>query len=99
MHEAAHTSLDSYYSYSSEWILAQNIDNNFISNYAQDYPLREDIAESFLPWLAVTYRSSRISKGLRDTILSTIPNRIEYFDNQSFNMYPIFKLSTLNDTL
>ena len=32
VHEAAHTSLDSYHTYSSEWILAQNNDNHFISN-------------------------------------------------------------------
>ena len=95
VHEAAHTSLDSYYTYSSEWNLAQNNDNHFVSNYAQDYPSREDIAESFLPWLAVRYRSDRISDNLKHTIIETIPNRLKFFDNQSFDMSPIV---ALNDT-
>ena len=99
VHEAAHTSLDSSHAYSNGWISAQNSDCNFISNYAKDYPQREDIAESFLPWLAVKYRSARMSKGLIDTILQTIPNRIEYFDNQSFDMYPVNITSVLNDTV
>ncbi len=99
VHEAAHTSLDSSHAYSNGWISAQNSDCNFISNYAKDYPQREDIAESFLPWLAVKYRSARMSKGLIDTILQTIPNRIEYFDNQSFDMYPVNISSVLNDTV
>ena len=99
VHEAAHTSLDSSHTFSNGWISAQNSDCNFISNYAKEYPQREDIAESFLPWLAVKYRFDQISRGLKDTILQTIPNRIEYFDNQSFDMYPVNISSVLNDTV
>ena len=51
--------------------------------------LREDIAESFLPYFAIRYRSDRISEQLKISIESTISNRIEYFDNQNFNMYPV----------
>ena len=72
-----------------DWLAAQIADGTFISTYARDFPDREDIAESFLPYLAVRYRSERISQALADTILQTIPNRIAYFDNQSFDMYPI----------
>jgi len=98
VHEAAHTSLDSEHEISNGWITAQNSDCNFISSYAKEYPQREDLAESFLPWLAVRYRSDKISKGLKDTILKTILNRMEYFDNQSFDMYPINIPSVLYDT-
>ena len=39
LHEAAHTSLDSYHSTSKGWINAQLADNgNFISDYAKKYP-------------------------------------------------------------
>ena len=89
VHEASHTSLDAYHASASSWLAAQTDDNEFISTYAGDYPNREDIAESFLPYLAVQYRSDRISQELYDTIVQTIPNRIDYFKNQSFNMYPI----------
>jgi PEP-CTERM motif len=63
-------------------------DGEFISTYARDYPDREDIAESFLPYLALRYRADRISQSLSDTISQTIPNRINYFSDQSFDMYP-----------
>jgi len=91
VHEASHTSLDEEHSTSIGWISAQKSDGNFISTYSRDNPTREDIAESFLLYMAIRYRSDRISQSLKDTIKETIPNRIAYFDNQNFNMYPIEK--------
>ena len=100
IHEASHTSLDAYHASSTGWLNAQSLDNNFISNYAQDNPDREDIAESFLVYLAVQYRSDRISQETSQTITQTIPNRIEYFNDQSFNMYPVEAiLSTDRDVI
>ena len=89
VHEASHTSLDSYHAQSSSWLDAQSADCEFISDYARDYPIREDIAESYLPYLAIRYRSDRISEDLKKKIEDAIPNRIKYFDDQNFNMYPI----------
>ena len=89
VHEASHTSLDAKHSTSPGWISAQESDGNFISTYARDNPVREDIAETFLLYMAIRYRSDRIDKSLEGTILETIPNRIMYFDDQYFNMYPI----------
>ena len=89
VHEASHTSLDAAHSASSGWVSAQESDGNFISTYGRDYPAREDIAETFLLYMAIRYRSDRINKSLEDKILETIPNRIKYFDGQNFNMYPI----------
>jgi len=89
VHEASHTSLDAGHSTSSGWISAQESDGNFISVYARDFPAREDIAESFLLYMAIRYRSDRITQSLEAKILETMPNRIKYFDDQNFNMYPI----------
>jgi hypothetical protein len=89
VHEAAHSSLDEYHSASKGWINAQNLDPSFISTYARDNPEREDVAETFLLYMALRYRSERISSTLKDQILETIPNRIKYFDAQNFKMYPI----------
>jgi hypothetical protein len=89
VHEASHTSLDSTHAASPGWLAAQAADPNFISTYARDNPTTEDVAESFLPYLAVRYRSDRISASLANTINSTIPNRLAYFDAQHFNLYPI----------
>ena len=89
VHEAAHTSLDFNHANSSGWLEAQTKDCEFISTYAQDNPYREDIAESYLPYLAIRFRPERISEELKRTIEKAIPNRIEYFDEQNFDMYPI----------
>jgi hypothetical protein len=89
IHEAAHTSLDADHSASKGWINAQNLDPGFISTYARDNPKREDIAETYLLYMALRYRSDRISSSLRDKILETIPNRIKYLDAQNFNMNPV----------
>ena len=89
VHESAHSSLDSYHANNPDWLLAQKLDCNFISDYAKQHPAREDIAESYLTYLAVRYRSDRISPELKTMIESAIPNRIKYFDSQIFNMYPI----------
>lgn len=84
-HEATHTSLGHVHDYAAGWKSAQNLDHRFISNYAQDYPYREDVAESFLPYFAVRYRSDRIPQALADTVLQAIPNRIAYFDLLDFD--------------
>ena len=88
IHEAAHSALDREHSDSPGWRAAQAADGVFISDYARAYPNREDIAESFLTYLAVRYRPERLSASVRSTILTTIPNRLIYFDEQGFDMSP-----------
>jgi len=99
VHEASHTSLDIPHATSTGWINAQNADGNYISTYAQDNPTSEDLAESFLTWLATRYRSSRISSANYETITQTIPNRLAYFDDQNFNMYPITEGVSVHDNI
>lgn len=89
VHEASHTSLDPTHAASPGWLAAQSADADFISTYARDFPGREDIAETFLPWLAVRHRRDRISATLAQQIESTVPNRLAYFDNQSFDVSPV----------
>jgi hypothetical protein len=86
IHEAAHTSIDPAHANAPGWLAAQLADPDFISTYAQDNPTREDIAESFLPYVAVRYRPDRISADLANTINTTMPNRIAYFDRQNLNL-------------
>ena len=76
MHEASHTSLDAQHASAAGWIAAQNADGEFISNYARDYPTREDVAETFVPYFAVQSRRDRLQPAMVETILTTIPNRI-----------------------
>ena len=65
---------------------ARKKDKEYISDYAKK-AVYEDLAESFLMWLA--YRYNRVSEVEKAKILEAIPNRIKYFDAQNFNMYPI----------
>ena len=89
VHEAAHTSLDASHAATAGWLSAQQADPEFISTYARDNPTREDIAESFLPYLAVRHRLDRISESLANSITGAIPNRLAYFDNQAFELAPL----------
>ena len=89
IHEAAHTSLDSYHANAPDWINAQSTDCNSISDYAKEHPQREDIAESYLPYFAIKYRRQRLPESLIEKIEKAIPNRIEYFDKKTFKMYPV----------
>ena len=94
IHEAAHTSLDNRYypdrlTDGEKWIEAVALDGGcYISDYARDFPLREDIAELFLLYIAVRYFPERISDDLRDKILSCAYNRIKYFDSLGLDMSP-----------
>ena len=86
---AAHTSLDAAHRAAPGWLAAQDADPTFISTYARDFPNREDIAESIVPYVAVRFRPDRISGPLRAVIEETIPNRIRYFDSLGLDMHPI----------
>ena len=67
----------------NEWICAQNDDGKFISSYAlNSNNYGEDFAESILPWLAATFRENRQDWSTMNTVRSTIPNRMKYFDQK-----------------
>lgn len=88
VHEAAHTSLDGDHAEAPAWLEAQRLDANFISQYAQDNPLREDVAETYLLHFAIRHRSQRVSDELKSTVEKTIPNRLRYFDLLNLNLSP-----------
>lgn len=94
VHEACHTSLDAMHAASDGWLEAQNLDGGFISDYAEDFPDREDIAESFLMWMAVRYREDRISSQDFNLITNAIPNRLNYFDEIVCDLFP-FKIENI----
>jgi len=90
VHEATHTSLDAVLGGTSPpWVAAQRADGTSISTYARDNPAREDLAETFLLYLALRHRPDRISGELADQIAVTIPHRIAFLDTQTFDLYPM----------
>ena len=78
LHEAAHLALD-HYQFSDEWKAAAVADGKHITKYAMTNVV-EDIAESFVYYYAIRYRSKRKSGLLKREIERTIPNRIRFFD-------------------
>ena len=88
IHEGVHAGLDDAHRDSRGWREAQQDDGVFISDYARDYPQREDLAESFGPWFALRYVPDRLTAEERWAIATTMPNRLAYFDEQGFDMSP-----------
>jgi hypothetical protein len=89
VHEATHTSLDAEHALSVDWLRAQQDDAKFISKYGQENPKREDLAETFLLYIALALRGDRISDELKQTVGNAIPNRLYYFERQAFDYYPL----------
>ena len=89
VHESTHCSLSPTYDTDASWLAAQAADPDFISTYAQDYPLTEDLPETYLMWLAVRHRPSRISVSDYNTTLATIPNRLAFLDGVACELYPL----------
>ena len=88
MHEAAHASLDPDHGDASGWRAAQQADIVSISSYARDFPDREDVAESILPYFAVRYRPGQLTATERWLMTMTTPHRWDYFDEQELDMSP-----------
>ena len=85
LHEGAHAALD-HLGAVAEWRVAQRADDAFISEYARDFPSREDIAESFLPYYAVRQRPERLTAMQRCIMSTATPNRLAFFDDQQFDL-------------
>lgn len=92
-HEAAHVSLDMPHAESADWMAAQVADGTFISDYARNYPRREDVAETILMYFAVRYMPDRLSSQVHHSIVTTIPHRIDYFVGQQLDMSPYARAS------
>lgn len=88
VHEGAHTSLDQYHANAKGWIDAQTLDGRFISDYARDHPGREDVAETFLAYLAVEFLSDRLTADQEKRIREAVPNRLNYFQQANLDMFP-----------
>jgi len=57
---------------------------------------KEDLAESFVLYLALRYKSDRIDKRAKKMIRKTMPKRIAYLDSVDFKMHPIKKTKQNN---
>ncbi len=99
VHELAHTSLDETHAAAPGWLAAQASDPTFISTYARDNPDREDIAETFLNWLAVRHTPDRIDDAYRTNTTEAVPARLAYFDGVDLDLSPVVPTDALGEPL
>jgi hypothetical protein len=93
VHESAHTSLD--YDFQGavnpvDWARAKAEDAAFISAYAEEYPDREDIAESYGAYIvwAINQETSQFPD-ISATIESVMPARLAYFESLGPDFGPL----------
>jgi hypothetical protein len=82
LHEATHTSLDPVHTKSGPWKAAQQRDGVYLSDYGAQHSEREDLAETYLIYLAVRYKADRLPEGYKERIEQSIPARLAFLDSR-----------------
>ncbi len=78
-HESVHASYQFMYQNDVTWLDAQSQDPTFVTDYAQQNPAIEDIAESALFAYTLITHPGRLSQNVEDWLQANIPNRLEWF--------------------
>ncbi len=78
-HESVHASYQFMYNEDPDWLAAQAADPTYVTEYAQDYPNLEDLAETAL--FAYVYHTypGRLESDIELWLEQNIPNRLEFF--------------------
>lgn len=84
-HESVHATLDAIYLQNSEWILAQQNDNSYITEYAKNNPDKEDLAETALFVYTLNKFPERLPENVRTWMAANTPNRINFISTNIFN--------------
>jgi len=73
----------------SKWLKAKKLDNKkYCSKYSKKNS-KEDFADSMVCWIVVRHKSDRTHKSYVEIINQYIPNRLKFFDEMNFNIYPM----------
>ena len=78
-HETIHASLDETYLSGTVWPQAQEDDGNFITEYAQAYSGKEDMAESAIFAYTMIEHPGRLDAEIETWVNENIPNRMAFF--------------------
>jgi len=87
VHEGTHVSTDESVYEDPDWDAAVAADPGYISTYARNYTDFEDNAESVLLWLGI--KLGTLNNAVSLTTTDQIPNRLAYYDNQNYNLFPL----------
>ena len=73
----------------SKWLKARKLDKKkYCSKYGKKNK-KEDFAESMICWIAARHKPDTITQFDVKQINHFIPNRLKFFDEMNFNMYPM----------
>lgn len=78
-HESVHASYQFMYQNDPSWLNAQNQDPTFVTEYAQNNPQIEDLAESALFAYTLITHPGRLDPDIEQWLIANIPNRLEWF--------------------
>ena len=90
-HELAHASVDKLIYNQPDWQIAVSRDAPFwVSQYAQDHPNREDVAETIVPLISIILYNKPANvepelKSFLDETIAGIPSRYKYIAQNIFN--------------
>ncbi|MDA5092738.1 hypothetical protein O2N63_01390 [Aliiroseovarius sp. KMU-50] len=88
-HESVHATLDAEYARSSAWEKAQRRDGGFLTEYAQNNPNGEDMAETALFAYAMTRTPGRLPAAVESGVKDAVPNRLAFL-TKLFSSKPQF---------
>ncbi len=80
-HESVHASLDAIHLKNGDWLRAQESDNAFITEYAQELPNKEDLAESAIFIYTMEKYPNRLSNDIENWIRVNLPSRLAYINS------------------
>lgn len=78
-HESAHVAFEGQHAAAPGWVAAQKADSAFITEYARELPLKEDIPESAIFAFVILNHPGRLPPEVEAKVAAQIPHRIAYF--------------------
>lgn len=78
-HECAHVALEKEHAASAGWVAAQDADGGFVTEYARDNPVKEDVPESAIFAYALLNYPGRLATEVEAAVREAMPNRLAYF--------------------
>jgi len=88
MHEAVHIRDNALGLRTHAWRRAQRADSIFVTRYAQNYPDREDMADTMWAWFVTRCVPERVNPWYLWAIETVIPARLTILDAMELDMAP-----------
>ncbi len=85
-HETAHVALDTSIGRMAEWAVAQRADDDFMTGYGQEFPVREDMAETALMVFTYFAHPERLG-GVKAKMEEMIPNRLAFMRKATLPLF------------